>query len=67
MRSYQICLPQSFTRPEELVTRSARHDEVLGEIDAPNTVKATDKGLSRRMIYACNDWADKIWTESLLV
>jgi hypothetical protein len=65
--TYQIRLPQSFTSTKQLITCSSTDDEVLGEVDTPNTVEAADERLSRGLVDSCNDWADEVRAKSLLI
>ncbi|KAJ8105932.1 hypothetical protein OPT61_g9875 [Boeremia exigua] len=67
----QSCLPLSnrlpFARAEQLVARGAADDKVLGEVDAADAVEAADERLPRRLVDACDDGADKVRAEALLV
>ena len=65
--AYQVWLPESFTRPEQLVTGSPAHDKVFCKIDTSNTVKAADERLSRGMVDAGNHWTNKVRAESFLI
>jgi hypothetical protein len=57
--THQIRLPQPLTRPEQLVTRRPRHDEILCKINAPNTVKPAYERLSGRMIDSSQHRTDE--------
>jgi hypothetical protein len=57
--SYQVRLPQPFACAEQLITRRARHDEVLRKVDAPNTVKPADERLPTRMVDPCQHRTDE--------
>jgi hypothetical protein len=57
--TYQIRFPQPFTRPEQLITRRPRHDKILSEINAANTVKPAYEWLPGRMVDSCQHRTDE--------
>lgn len=64
---YQIWLPKTFTSTKQLITRRSADNEILCEINAPNTIKPTDKRLSSLLIQTSNYRADKVRSKPLLI
>lgn len=65
--TYQVRLPKSLTSTKQLITRRPADDKVLREINAPDTIKATDKRLAALLVDSCYYRADKVGPEALLV
>lgn len=66
-KAYQVWLPQSLASSEQLIARCSADNEILGEVDATNAVKPTDKRLPCGLVDPCNHRADKVWAEALLI
>lgn len=67
LSTYQVRLPQPLTSTEQLITCGARHNKVLGEINAANAIKSTDVWLPRRTVDASQYRAHKPRAEPPLV
>lgn len=65
--TYQIRLPQALAHAEELFTRRAADNEVLGEIDTADRVETADEGLSALGLETRNDRADEVGAKPALV
>lgn len=65
--THKIRFPQALACSEQLVARRATDDEILREVDTPNTIKPTDERLPRLLIDASNNRADEERPEAALV
>lgn len=65
--TYQIRLPETLAGTEELVACGSADNEILGEIDTANAVKAADERLPRCWVDTCQHGADEVGTKALFV
>ena len=60
-------LPQPLARPEQLIARRPAHDEVLGEINTPNTIEPANERLPRLRVQSRDNGGDEPGAEALFV